>query len=448
LKDLKPIQDGDQGPIYRFTLKDGGVVSDRSSGAAAYHILDSTGTILATRPAHIIQAKANGQIDLLLKGLETDWEGQGKDLILLPLIYYAEAPGGGPATNLLVNPSFDTGSTVADNWVQAGTLGGMIYEVRQDDPAPPVIFGKCQRSLSPAGGGSTAYIKQNPAVTVAKGDPFSFGVWHRAYAVAGSSIAGAEYYADAYTVFATDEVKVAFASGDLDWHFVYGTRVSTLGGSSLGLNLVNLDARGYEIRYDDAFLFRGNWRIFHADARRLPVKACTVIEKLPVPGPDLIPGAGGFEVDSDADGVADCWAKTTVSGATFSLDQDPANNSAGAKSQKVVLTATTGNMLRTAIRGNFLAGQRYRLIVTYKNAGAMAGSPAAGDFGPTLHTEEFDGPYEASGASNFNTGSQASFTPKVVSLTLANNHNVLVLDIKLDSVTGTVWLDSAELSRI
>lgn len=453
LRSLPEILDGDQA-VYRFPLMDGASVRDLASAAAVFCIEDEDGNAIATRPCYIIGAKASGEVDVMLKGMETDWDGLGKNLDVSVRCYYAQAPDRTPAVNLLANPSFDTGAgTVADSWNVGSTLGDMVYEIRQDDPAPPVIFGKCQRSYAAIGSTTTAYLTQSPAGAIVAGDYFSCGVWYRASVAAGGSVVGSEHYMT--LLGGANVLKTNLPATATDWTFVYATKRATDAAANSSFALVNFDAKGYEIRYDDAFLFKGTWAVFHSERRRIPVRAHSVPSKAVGANSDMIAGlGGGFEDDTNADGIADGWSRSGT-GNTYTIEVDPdhvngASGSGSQKAQKVVLGASSTERLRKIYRGRFLAGQTWRFQVAYKNSGALSGAPANGDFGIVLHTEEFDGAYEESSlaGANFALTSQAAYTNKFRTLTLTADHSVLVMDISLKTATGgTLWLDDALLYR-
>lgn len=457
MRDLQPIFDGAQGSVRRFTLKDAAAeLHDLSTMAVQIKVRDAvTRTTIATLPGICLGTKADGIVDVYIKGRETDWDGAGRELILIPKFYFATAPDRTPATNILANPSFDTGAgTVADSWTVGSVLGDMIYSINQDDPAPPVIFGKCQRSYAAIGSTTTAYLTQSPAGAVVAGDYFSCGVWYRASVAAGGSVVGSEHYMT--LLGGANVLKTNFPVGDTDWTFVYAEKRATDAAANSSFALVNLDAKGYEIRYDDAFLFKGRWIIRTGEFLRLPVERRLRPSKTNFITANFIAGFGGFEVDSDANGVADAWTRFGSTN-TYSMEYDPdhldtsvvgAGRSKGA--QKVALASSSSDGLRLIYRGHFKAGERWRFDVKYKNSGALTGSPANGDFGIVIHTEAFDGTYETSSllGANFNLTSVAAYATKFRELTLSEDHSVLVLDINLKTAGGgTLWLEDARLFR-
>lgn len=457
MKNLPAIYDGDTNPILRFRLMNGGTPVDASSMAVELKIQDAaTGTTLCTRPGVPVSPKSDGYVDVWLKGLETDWEGAGRDLLIVPKFYMALDANGAAATNVLLNPSFDTGAgTVATDWVSGGTLGPTVYELRQDDPAPPVIFGKCQRIYTPTAG-STAYLTQSvtPSMTLVAGDYVSGGMWTRAKLDTGADVTnygiGGGYFirllpggSDSWYNYLTE--------GDRDWTFerIEGRCVDP--HSTCALQFAAYDAIGYDIRIDDAFLFNGRWSVVHGDPLRLQVRPRVRPLKTNFSTANFIAGTGGFEVDSNSDGIADGWAKTGT--LTYAMEADPDHvNTAlgGLAAQKVTLNGSSTDQLRIIYRGKFSAGETWRFHVRYKNSGAVSGSPANGDFGVVLHTEEFDGTYETSTltGANFSLSSIASYATKFRTLALTADHSVLVCDVNLKTASGaTLWLDDAALWR-
>jgi hypothetical protein len=220
------------------------------------------------------------------------------------------------------------------------------------------------------------------------------------------------------------------------------------------MQLAVYDAVGYDMRFDDAFLFKGTWASFAGEVFRLPVRARSRPSKTNFTNENFIAGLGGFEVDTNADGVADGWSKTGATN-TYAIERDPDHlnlgiSPTGTGAEKVTLNAATTDRLRLLLRGHFKAGETWRFQVYYKNSGALSGSPANGDFGIVLHTEQFDGVYEESSlaGANFATTSIATYASKFRTLALTADHSVLVCDINLKTATGgTLWLDDALLWR-
>ena len=454
MRDLHAIWDGDQGPVFRFRLRDGSGYRDLSSAAVECYIADSSGTSIGMRPGVVISPKTDGHVDVLMRGKETDWDGLGKDLYLVPRVYYATAADGTAATNLLLNPSFDTGAgTVADNWTQLGTLGSTVFALVSDDPAPPVIFGKAQRCYVPSAG-SSAYLNQQVTSTIAAGDYISTGVWVRAKLDSGAALQGEPGYKIEVSNSGIEKTTTYIAAGTCDWTFYRAELKCASAGSSVSAALVSYDAIGYDVRWDDAFLFKGRWAVFHPETYRIPVRPRPRPSKA-IGASNFIKARGGFEQDSNTDGVADGWSKTGSTN-TYALETDPDNIDAtgietlSRASQKVTLSGSATDQLRLIYRGHFKAGETWRFQVVYKNSGALSGSPANGDFGLVVHTEEFDGTYETSSltGANFSLSSIAAFLGKFRTVALTADHSVLVCDINLKTASGgTLWLDHASLLR-
>lgn len=454
IREINPYWDGDSGPIIRFEAA--GVDAsafDTSTMALACQIGTEADGLIATVPGILVSAKAGGKIDMMLPARPFDADGVGTRFILKPIVYLAVAPGGGPATNWLTNPSFDdyTGGTgVADGWTQGATLDTMVYEVRDNDPAPSTIFGKCQRSMCPVGSASTAYLTQSLTMNTVAGDWVSGGVWYRAYLLSGAVVQGTEHYIQIFGGN-PDETQTTLPTTDTDWTFLRVAKQTTENHASGGFHLVNFDLENYEIRYDDAFCFKGKWRVVnvppirHRSRPRVPLyKGATNAV-----GNNWFPH--GVFVDSNATSLPDGWANLAPS-VTHSLSYDPDDivvaSPALPSAWKIVLTGATGQKVRFIKRGKFTAGKTYTLSVYYKMSAGATGSPAAGAFGPSLSSLPFDGAVEATSTTgaNFST-SNTSYAVKNRILTLAADHNALMGEINLDSVTGTLWLGLVVLTE-
>lgn len=449
VRELNPVWDGDQGPIIRFEAA--GVDAsafDTSTMAISVQIGTEADGLIATVPGILVAAKASGKIDVLLPARPFDADGAGTRFILKPTVYLAVAPGGGPATNLLANSSFDTytgGTGVADSWVQGGTLGPMVYDVRDNDPAPSSIFGKCQRAYVTTAG-STAYLNQQLSVTINAGDSYSGGLWTRAKLDAGASITN-YLSGGGYFIRLNDGVDSTYnylIQGDRDWTHERITNIATVNHTLMGFQFANYDALGYDIRLDDAMFFKGKWRtvnvppVRHRSNPRVPAYKGTSLSS----GNCWFPF--GVFVDSNGDGFPDGWANLAP-GVTFALSQNPSdimvNNPVLPSAFKITLSGATGQKIRFIKRGKIVANKSYSVTVYYKlNAGAT-GSPAAGVFGPTLSTLPFDGPVQATSTAgaNFVVGN-TSYAARTRTLVPTNNYNALMCEIALDSVTGVLWI--------
>lgn len=349
-----------------------------------------------------------------------------------------------------------TGSSTATRFfVRAGYgFGSGVYSVGYDDPAPPSIFGNRQRLYhASAAANQVSFLIQTPNVTLSPGDRFSYGIWRRAKRDAGANIlVGGGFYLRVND--GVDASQITFPDLDVDWTFERQTLIASVAHTKFSYILACYDAIGFENRFDEAFAFRGEWLNIPIEPRQVSVRPRRRPSKQPNANFELlIKGWGGFEEDSNGDGVCDGWAKIGTGG-TFSLDRDPANLNLGIEpsgrgAQKIVLSGQSGLYLTCILRGKFISGEEYRLQMYYKNAGALTGSPAAGDFGLQLSTEDFDGLYETTSTSgaNFPVTSATSYITRFRELTLAQDHDSLVVRIFLNGVTGTIWLDDAYLWR-
>lgn len=454
LNEPQIIYDRATGPIYRFAMNTDGAAKDLSNAAFEIYTFDETGAQIGRRPGRIVSPKlTSGFVDLTFDAPDTDRDGAGGAVTLKARAYYADLnDGSGPAPNLLANPSFDTGTTVATSWTQNGSLGPMVYEVRDDDPWPPVIFGKCQRSFVPIGGGSSAYLIQSPVTSAVPGDWMSGGVWVRSHPTVGAVVFGGGHYVE-LNGGRPEQVRTDIPTTPFGWRFLTVESRALNAYGTIPFGLINYDLTGYEIRYDDAFAFLGRWRIVHSQPIRIPVQAHPVPPRKAISTLACVSsGFGGFEYDSDGDGVADGISKIgSVNVYTHETDPDFLNigyNPTGVGSQKVLLQSATADRLRVIVRVKILPVEVWTARVQYRNSNALTGSPAAGNFGVVIHSEEFDGIYEesATGSANFSLSSISSFTVKTVTLGFTAAHNAIVVDINLNGVSGgSIWLDDLEI---
>lgn len=440
---LREIWNGEQGPVYRFRLRDGAGVRDMATAAVEFYIEDQDGASYGMRPGVIAGARADGTVDLQLRGRESDWPSTPKDLFVIPKLYYATAPDGTPAVNALLNPSFDTASgtnptRIATSWSQSGSGG--VFDNYANDPAPSVIYGAGTFQLvnNPTGN----YLFQNVAATPSIGDIWSFGCWVRGSAISGSQ--------DDFNSIAMsgiggtqEDIVVRLPVGEFDWRFLRGELVMMQSShTTMRMSLFAESPHTGSWRFDEAFMFAGRWAVFYADAMRIPVKSRSRIPK----ASNQLKGIGSFEVDSNADGVSDAWTKLG-SGGTFSIEKNPAHVSEGAASQKAVLTDQSEVSLRHVFRGRFRPGDTWRASVMVKTNGALTIGSGTGGFNIVLQTQYFEASPVSSVATNFGTN-LATFTEHSTSLAITGaERSELMVDIGLGGVTGTVWIDDVKLER-
>jgi len=441
--DLVSMDDGISGPIYRFTCKDAGVVIDQSSCAVEAWVYDEAGTLLTRRVCLPVSPKSTGQVDLMLLGRESDWDGLGKTLVVKPKIWAAVAPGGTAATNLLLNPSFDTDADVdgvADSWSLQGAKTA-TWAVVSDDPYPPVVFGSAQRTFH-AALGQADFIQQSPSVTLNVGDILSVGCWHRCTGTPGAA------ENDSHAIFfrrngGTNGIA-RFRVTEKDWYFVRGALVVDSAQSSA---VVGVDLRGTTLdnRLDDAFAFVGEWWSVPTEARRIRIKP----RNRPSKNSNQIAEYGSFEQDSNADGLADGWSKANAGTATLAIEKLTTDVYVGAASQKLTLAALSGKRLEFIHRGKFKAGDVWRASVRVKTNGALTGSPSAGQWAIQLATDPFceDAAPVTGTAVDFGTN-LATFTLYQASVTIGAETNSLHLSIWINGVTGTAWIDDCQIYRV
>lgn len=444
MKDLEPIFDGDHGPIIQMTLKDQGILRDTTAMAIEVKIEDGNKQLITTVPAILESPKANGIVTIYLPGKATDWSGLGANLLLTPKYYMATDAIGNPATNLLLNPSFDVDANVngiADSWTLTGAQTAQ-WSVIGTDVAPPVIFGLVQRTEH-ATTSEPDFLSQTAAVSLVAGDRISAGVWHRTDGTGGSA---GNTHALLLRPGAQADTAFQFRVGTNEWYFTYGTVVVATTEANA---TTTVDCRGTTLknRFDEAFMFKGEWRIRHGETMRLPIQRRS---RPPKTGGDSMFSAGEFEFDSNNDGIPDGWYKAGNQN-VYAMEGRTAyvNSASGSRSStKVTLGNGTVESLKFISRGKFLVGETWTMSIKYFIETNLTGSPSAGTFGETLASQQFDGSaIESNASSNFQTTVTGGWLTKTVSLTLAANHNALECLIKLNGTSGTLWLDDAKLTR-
>jgi len=448
--ELVGVHDGDQGPFYGFEVWDQGVLRDMSSAAIEFKIEDQDGNALATRPGIIVDPKSLGQVQLLFKGRETDWDGlgAGNGIVVKPKAYYATAPDGSPAVNALANPSFDTDTTpadgIADGWaVLPATTGA--YAVSSDDPAPPAIFRSFQ-AVTPAAGTATEYLYQDtaPGGGIVVGDRWSAGVWYRGDRVTGAAADGHALILEFNTGGTAESALTRLPVGTASWGFAMASLIAGQAGNTkarhkLALYNTNLGAR----RFDDAFLFKGYWRVRHLPPITIPVPGRKRVPKTS----NQVQGFGSFEQDSDGDGLGDGFTKLGNSN-TYSLSFDPARFAQGYASQKVVLANPAAERIFFRKHLRYKNGDVWAASIKVMTLGALAGAGGGFGFGVTIRGDLFDGgPTQEIATTAFGTN-LAVFTTYTAQIALLADRDVLVVELNLSGYTGTAWLDDVKLWRV
>lgn len=444
------IQDGDQGPYYGFEVWDQGVLRDMSSAAVEFKIEDQDGNAIATRAGVVMDPKSLGQVQLLFRGRETDWSGLGAGggIVVKPKAYYATAPDGTPAVNALTNGSFDTDTSpadgIADGWaVLPATTGS--YAVQADDSAPPAIFRNCQLA-SPAAGTATEFLYQDltPGGGIVVGDRWTVGAFFRGDRISGAASDGHALILELFQGGTLESVITRLPVGSSDWGFVMGTMVASQAGNTkarikLALNNSNLGSR----RFDEAFLFKGYWRVRHLPPFTLPVPGRSRVPK----SASQVQGRGSFEQDSDADGLADGFVKLG-SANTYTIERDPARVAHGSSSQKIVLANPASERIFTRKRERYKAGDVWSASIKVMTLGALAGAGGGFGFGLALHGDTFDGGITQESALAVFGSNLAVFTTYTAQITLLADRDVLVVEVNLSGYTGTAWIDDLRLWRV
>lgn len=442
-----PVWDGDQGPIFERVIVDAGAPRDFATAAVEMYIEDEDGLFIARRPCVIQTPKSAGKLRVFWRGLETDWDGGGKTLILKPRFYYATALDGTPATNLLVNPSLDaaTGASPArlpDSWTLVGARTA-TWDNFATDAAPPSIFGTVQ-AVSHAGLSDPDYIQQTLAVSLGAGDTLSVGCWHRLDGLASQASGSAKNNTHAlfFHCGAQGNSFVQFEIGTQGWYFVTGSVVTPTVETTC---VMGIDGRGTTSsnRYDEAFCFKGKWRAFFGEKIMMEVKQRS---RVPKTGGNLVAGVGSFEQDSNGDGFPDGYARSDPTN-VYSIEKNAANVAHDLASLKVVLNDATARLISTTKRGRYLSGETWKVSVKSKTSGALGSGAGSGGFSIGLRSDYFDNTPPQSAATNLGTN-DAAFTTYSAQMTLTADHSLLILEIKLNGKTGTMWLDDLQLTRV
>jgi hypothetical protein len=444
MRDLAGIRDGEQGAVRRFTVKDtNGLPRDFSSAACEVYVEDDSHNLLAVRPGVIVGVKSAGQVDVFLRGAESDWDGLGKRLVYVPKLYYAAKLDKTPAVQLLTNPSFDaaTGTSPArlpDSWTLVGARTA-TWDNHRNDAIPPAIYatGTIQTVLH-AGVVDPDYLQQTGALAFVAGDYLSWGIWCRHSGGAGE--AANDTHAMLGKMGANANTVTRFRIGDQDWYYVTGEVRATQNESAW---TVAIDHRGTTLlnRIDEATAFSGRFQVFYGERKRVQVHERARAPKTA----NQIAGYGGFETDSNGDGIADAWGSLGTGG-TFTLEKNLANVAEGLASQKIVLSDQSARSLRLIWRMKVKNGETWRFRLKEKTAAALSGGVGTGGFTIGLSTEACDGALQ-SATTALTADTAGAYADHSVSLAVTANRNALVLDINLNGKTGSLFLDDARLDR-
>jgi hypothetical protein len=314
-----------------------------------------------------------------------------------------------------------------------------VFDNFDRDTKPSSIYGTVQ-SVVRTVVGDTAYLVQTVAKAFSPGDYASFGVWVR-----GNNLGGAAASDNNALRFifgnSADNAVFRLPTTDYDWTFCVLERRITVAQTTVQIRLSTFADSG-EWRFDEGAFFVGRYRALYLDRFRIMVRPTRRIPKTS----NLLAGYGGFELDSNTDGIADAWVHgATWSGVTATHEKDPANVRTGRASQKLVLSSSAADSYLTHTeRGNFPAGQ-YEFSFWAKTSGAMSAAATA-----ELLTQPFmtGGAYEV--ATPVSVGPDlAAFTKVAVTLTTTKPTEALECRIGLGGITsGTLWVDDAELKEI
>lgn len=431
--------DGDTYPTLEFPLSSGDAPRD-SSNMAVWFDIYKDGAFLVRRPGKVLSPKSNGRIDCFFRGWETDWAGSGATLVAYPVIMAPFTSSDITADTVLLNGSFDDfgGSTptqLATNWTMVGTQASSVYTVTNTGPKPASIYGNYQSIYRPLADGSDQLRQVAASLNVRAGDFVTFGCWVRGEAISNTSANNALKLI--FLDNSIDNTITTIPAGSYDWTFLTVEKRLSANQTSIDSRITTHVATG-TWQFDDAATFIGRYRKLQGEPRKIVVhrrvRPSRTLNQIPY---------GGFEHDSDGNGMADGFMKVG-SGFTLSMEQDPINVRSGLKSQKVVCSGGTGvQRIHTEIRGQFHAGDTYQPSVWVKTSGALTGSAPT----ITLKTGPFDGTATVGTPTSIGQ-SLASFTQFTAPTVLASNCNQMRMEISFSGASGTLWLDDAELKKI
>lgn len=437
---IQEIWDGDTYPVIEFELKSE-TGPRNTTDLAVWFDIKKDGVFLARRPGTLASPKSSGIVEYFLRGAETDWGGSGANLTIYPYVLVPVAMDGGSANSILTNPSFDTfgGTTptqLATSWTVAGTQTGSVYTVANTGSKPPAISGNYQSIVRPTVSGFDQFRQVNTGQSGVAGDHVTFGVWVR-----GESITGTQNNQNAIRLIfsdnSVDNVTTQMPVGSFDWTFLTVSRKISSAQTSIDSRIVTHGNSG-TWQFDEACTFFGSYIRLDIEPRRIKV-----LPRMRVPRTsNQLQGIGGFERDSNGDGLPDGWMHGATFTPTLSLEKDPLHVSEGTRSLKAVCTGGAG-FLKVARRGRWLAGEVYRAKVKAKTSGTLTGTAPSFQ----MNTGAFD-----SGQVFGTTGTMgqtlATFTEHTADVTLTADCSLLELQIDLGGVTGTLWLDDIQVFKV
>lgn len=449
--------DGDTWPVARMALKDSGIAKNSTDLAVEFFIRDGS-TLIARRPGVMVSPKSSGLIDLYLRGIETNWDGAGKELTVYPKLYIPVVrlfTGGKwetqQAVNLLTNPSFDTASgsnpsRIATGWSVIGGQTSEIFDNYSNDTIPEVIGGGGSFQLVNPGGTSVSSLEQQVSQSVAAGDYVSAGVWVRATGLV--SAANSNWALRLLTSGGVDNTTMQFEGGaagglgyGFDWRFVTVEKKMLVAHTTLTHRLEYKGELNASIRFDEANLFVGRYLVKKLEPLKIVVRSRRRVPKTL----NQIQAIGSFEQDSNNDGIADGWIHDgTFTGVTATMERDPSNIRTGDGAQKLVMVnSSSAARILHQRRGNHKAGETWQFGAWFKTSGTMSAAASI-----QLLTDTFDGQRVQS--SSVAVGpTLGAFTKVVCSVTLLADTSLIECRINVSSITsGTLWIDDAELEKI
>ncbi len=442
--------DGETWPALRLKLKDGSSAKDTTNLAIEMYFNDAgTGAFVARRPGVMVSPKADGIVDVFFRGLETDFDGAGSELICHPKLYVPLTPGLTQATNLLLNPGFDTFTGTNPNrlptsWTLVGSQTNEVFDGYANDTKPPTIFSNFW--LVNVGTGTTS-LKQTVTQAIVPGDYVTFGCWVRGTGMdsAASNSAAVGVVPDGGTDAIYSQFPTAAGKTDtgFDWRFFAAESRMTASHSTVDAQLFYSGQPSAGFRFDESNLFIGRYGVKWLEPFRIKVRPRMRVVKT---GGNLISGIGSFERDSDLDGLPDGWMHGLPwSGVTPSMEKNPANVHGGDLSLKLVMASSNSSaMILTEKRGHFKKNEIWAFSVWAKTAGAMSSQGSIA----WLSDELEDGQRTAPAATL--TGTNLPTWTKLTSQgTLNDDTSKIQCRISVASITsGTLYLDDAELTRI